>query len=935
MQKYHSHTYTLITCLLAIMTATTQLNAATAKISIKKLNAKYNNKRPLVVFSDIDFAPYEFIGDNGSPQGYSVDITHLVLEQIGIPHTHKMTEWKIVKQQFEKKHADLIIDFRDTTQKNVFYSKMPIGQYRLAALSAKGSNNIQQFSDLPQSGGRVFFKQKDLGEEIARKFKWYDDNIINLTAQHAVSFVGDHPGTYYIWGYHQLKWLTQQNNATNLQIQLLEDVKSRPLCFASHDSLLIDAINDAFAQVTQSGKIETLHNKFFNHETKKWHVPHPLMLLIGLLTIGIVAFIFINYILIYHIRRKNQRIKLFTNMMEEAINSNHICIQDYNIKEQRSINIMGDYFENGGNHKEEFFRKMMPEDREMAADIIKRMAKGETEREECVYRRINPDTGQINAYNYCLLVALKNQEGNVTDLIYSIKEITGQVKQQEQQNEETIKFKQIFDRSLVGLAIYDIKGNFIEANEKMNELCDKKIIESFDMRKANLFALQHIHNQYDPQQQKDFSYCKINIKDKKGYTSSVEVNISTGYDAQQQPTYITISAYDVTEERNLSNELKHRKNNIKATKEQYNNYSQQLQSILKLTKAWLYQYGFHERMLCLYQEPGVLESAIPIEHFYQDLLSKDETEMKKTFSVINNQQDFAEQWNNTSHITYKSRSLTDENDDTMHYYTAFVIPYKDQEGNIVGSSGLIRDVTETYNLHEQLKKETKRAYASGIQKSAFLANMNHEIRTPLNSIVGFSELLQTQDSAEDRSQFIKIIRTNSDMLLRLISDILETSEINSGTLEIKPQEVDFSALFHKACQSLCQRIDNPNVKFICNNPYQHLQANVDPERITQVLNNFVTNAVKYTQKGYIRIGYNTEQQGIRIYCEDTGAGIPKQQQQTIFERFVKLNSFVQGTGLGLNICKSIAEACGGKIGVESEEGKGSTFWIWIPQENID
>ena len=220
-------------------------------------------------------------------------------------------------------------------------------------------------------------------------------------------------------------------------------------------------------------------------------------------------------------------------------------------------------------------------------------------------------------------------------------------------------------------------------------------------------------------------------------------------------------------------------------------------------------------------------------------------------------------------------------------------------------------------------------------KAAFLANMTHEIRTPLNAIVGFSDLLQEIDSAEERQEFIRIIRDNCDMLLRLINDILEASSMGQS-LAIHPLKVDLPSIFDDICQTLAQRVQEPGVEFIKDNPLSDYPATLDRGRLQQMLTNFVTNAVKYTHQGHIKVGWRSEERegidGIYFYCEDTGAGIPQDKQASVFERFVKLNDFVQGTGLGLSICKAIVDKCGGHIGVTSEgEGHGSTFWFWIPR----
>lgn len=220
-----------------------------------------------------------------------------------------------------------------------------------------------------------------------------------------------------------------------------------------------------------------------------------------------------------------------------------------------------------------------------------------------------------------------------------------------------------------------------------------------------------------------------------------------------------------------------------------------------------------------------------------------------------------------------------------------------------------------------------------------MANMTHEIRTPLNAIVGFSDVLPMLSTPEEKQEIIRVIMNNCDMLLRLVNDILAISSFDNSGMEIFPKKTDFAKDFNDTATAMAQRVTAP-VEFIAENPYTSFITVLDSGRIQQVITNFVTNAVKYTHQGHIKIGYHTEERhnkpGLYFYCEDTGSGIPKESQEKVFERFVKLNDYVQGTGLGLSICKAIAEKCDGEIGLFSEgEGLGSTFWLWIPCEEIE
>ena len=273
--------------------------------------------------------------------------------------------------------------------------------------------------------------------------------------------------------------------------------------------------------------------------------------------------------------------------------------------------------------------------------------------------------------------------------------------------------------------------------------------------------------------------------------------------------------------------------------------------------------------------------------------------------------------------------------DEMQWNFIDSVPFFNENGEMEGTYGIVRNVNDLVKKQEELKQETERANDSGRLKSVFMANMTHEIRTPLNSIVGFSDVLSMLSTTEEKQEIIRVIMNNCDMLMRLINDILAISAVDDSGIKIIPREVDFAKSFDDICESLKTRIQEPGVTFIKDNPYTTFVTQIDNGRIQQVITNFVTNAVKYTHQGHIKVGYRYEDQSLYIYCEDTGAGIPKEHQTKIFDRFVKLNDFVQGTGLGLSICKAIADGCHGQIGVESEgDGCGSTFWMKVPCEEI-
>ncbi|MFV0324777.1 MAG: ATP-binding protein [Bacteroides xylanisolvens] len=257
-----------------------------------------------------------------------------------------------------------------------------------------------------------------------------------------------------------------------------------------------------------------------------------------------------------------------------------------------------------------------------------------------------------------------------------------------------------------------------------------------------------------------------------------------------------------------------------------------------------------------------------------------------------------------------------------------VTNYKPEE-NEIEIIGINYDITELKETEAELIQARDKAEMMDRLKSAFLANMSHEIRTPLNAIVGFSDLLVETEELEERQEYIKIVRENNELLLQLISDILDLSKIEAGTFEFTNGDVDVYLLCEDIVRSMRMKAKE-EVELVLDNHLPVCHVISDRNRIHQVISNFVNNAMKFTSEGSIHVGYQLKDSELEFYVEDTGIGIEKEQLPHIFERFVKLNTFVHGTGLGLSICQSIVEQLGGRIGVDSEKGKGSRFWFTIP-----
>ena len=244
----------------------------------------------------------------------------------------------------------------------------------------------------------------------------------------------------------------------------------------------------------------------------------------------------------------------------------------------------------------------------------------------------------------------------------------------------------------------------------------------------------------------------------------------------------------------------------------------------------------------------------------------------------------------------------------------------------------VHDITQLKQAEKQLALAKEKAENADLSKSTFLANMSHEIRTPLNAITGFAEILASANTEEEKAQYQEIIKMNADLLLQLVNDILDMSKIEAGTLEFVYTKVDINLLLSDLRQLFQMKVNDAggNIQIIAEPSLPSCSIETDRNRVAQVLSNFTTNAIKFTQEGTISIGYEARDTELYFYVTDTGAGIPADKLPEVFGRFVKLNKDKKGTGLGLSISKTIVNKLEGQIGANSVECKGSTFWFTIP-----
>ena len=643
-------------------------------------------------------------------------------------------------------------------------------------------------------------------------------------------------------------------------------------------------------------------------------------------------------------RRVNDSIASATStyeMMEKALKivDNDVVIYDIPGKVIRRLR--GNLLPTPEMRAEEFAPHIHPDDVEQVLSTVRQMAQGKTQQVEYSYRWRVSEAGEEPRYFYIRNNSVAEYapgSSTPTSIISVLVDETEQREHQEEEEELAKRYKKIFEDSIIGLSFYSPEGWLIVANKMMRDIChfDSDEGDSF-FSKMNLFDMAPFNEVLDRYHPNEYLACSLSVVPEREMYIYLEIGVHPIYDEEGKLIYISVAARDISEERELYMQAKRNDVEIQKVNESIQVYERELRYMMETCGLQAWRISLDRDIIEFYSGLKEVQRHFTLKQLQSIFYSQED-------EFVRNLDHPAEVISKPLRYMGRMHPMVTQRDVEPQWVQINSIPEYDEHGNLKGAFGVWRNIHQLMQKQEQLKRETERANDSGRMKSVFMANMTHEIRTPLNAIVGFSDVLPLLTTPEERQEIIRLITDNCDMLLRLVNDIQDAASLDvSGSVDIAPTRTDFSKFFDELCEQLQQRLREPTVEFMKENPYPTYITMVDEMRIRQVYTNFVTNAVKYTHQGHIKVGYRKEwreengesREGLFLFCEDTGDGVPKEVQDKLFERFFKLNDYIQGTGLGLSICKAIANACQGFIGMESEgQGQGSTFWMWIPCNEI-
>ena len=887
----------------------------------------YDEEHPLIYEDAWDLWPYSFVNDFGEPTGYNIDLLKLIFKELDIHYKIKLKPTQDALNDLKAGRADLMCGM-DAYFHNEYaqYGKSVIQIFTHSIVHRKDEPVlVKSVDDLAKH--RVIVHGGSFSHHLMEERGWGKNAIPYNDMQEALQYVHNHKGSQIAWNTLSLKWLLHKFNYDELELTPV-NIPHGEYKFMSNDERLLEQVDSVFAKLNSEDRLQPIQNKWFYPEHKETGIPSWVWYVVAaLLTIIILFLIYYIFSRLYE-RRMTKNLRRTNNRLSLILNTSKVHIWLYNIASKTLTSISQEGKKSSIPLSPDFIHfYLIPEDFERLCILFDELAAQKKEQETMEFHAIKKDDKTAHIFSVDFSVMKRDKNGNPIVLIGATTNITEARQRQQQQKDTMLRYQHIFNSAMVDTVSYDENGFIDDMNDKAAKGIGGDIQRIIDSH----ISVQNVIG--DPNlslDDLDYTYLTQIYKspdDKRTLNQYLgrdelyyELQLVPVRDDEGKLLGIYGTGRDVTELAKSYSSLQKKITKLQEATDELQDYMRNIDYVMKNGGLRIVEYSPDTHMLTVYSE---------IEHVQYRLtqtrlISLTAEESKKTIQRIMNTMDSRTQ--QSVKIVVKSTIRT--KGDKPLYLTFSFVPVTDANGYITNYFGMCRDISDIKATEEQLALETKKAQEVEEVKNAFLHNMCHEIRTPLNSVVGFAELIEQSQNSEDEHFYIEEIKKSSRILLTLVNNILFLSRLDAGMIKFRPEPVDFATFFKERCQAAWKYCQQPGVKYTIDTPYEDLTLDIDQTNTGFIIDQIITNAAQHTSSGYVRARFDYNSEDLTIAVQDTGCGIPADQTERVFERFVttKKNS----SGLGLPICQEVVKLMGGRIHLRSEVGKGTIVWVIIP-----
>lgn len=895
------------------LTNTDEAEMGASRQTAPPLGIRYTKKHPLIIVGDWAFRPYAFVNNNGEPDGFQIDLMKEIFNRMHVPYEIHLMDWHQAKKEVQIGRAQVMIDIqKDDVMPGVVYGKETLAEYKIGVMRRKETLQLRSIQFLVPTD-TVYCYENDYAErwlsmhlsEIHRR----EGSCVIRTLNPYLTFGDLSSGNvkYYIWGKYALRSLQHLYDSDDeLEIDDI-DVPAGKFRFYASDTLLAAELDAQFRRLVESGIYDSIHDRWLS-DTENINVGYTaidIALIIFLLTL-VVIFIFVAVVTQRDISVSSLQ-REFSTLIDNSEDISSCQIWIINVSSQWIRNVAGNFLPPTGISVSDYEGLIHPQDAHIAIDARNEVDEGNTNM-PVVRFRMRPYNSKLGQWRNVAVHArvITNGRSKVKELLLCLIDETQQMRETEKLNRIISEFASITDITDLGIMYFNSAGTFVSANNAMIRILarGKQGAPLSYLRERTLQQQLIAHCGMLPEDNMNVWMCThFNIPEL-GIHSPVEMRICSIESKDGENLGYSINVRDLSDIANVHSGLKKGISDYNSEQLHLTNLQDEMHRILHMGNMFTFRWRKGSDFIEKSSDHFNFDMQVPLGNF------------KDAFNKEGGPGDVVLQ------------------DDDGRWLEVHYTPDYDELGHHTGVFGVAIDITSFKNVERELREQTEKANDSGRQKTVFMANMTHELRTPLNAVSGFAEILKMPSTPEEKRQYVSIMMHSCTMLIAMVDNILQLSMIDTDGIKLHKRDVDFAVLFSLSAREMRRFMSSSTVDLQIYNPIEHLMLNIDYDRIVQVLEIFAGNASKFTTSGHIRLGFKYVDGVLTVYCEDTGCGIPADKHEEVFQRFVKLNDFVQGTGLGLSVAKAIADAMGATITVKSEEGKGSLFSLNLKVEEV-
>ncbi|MBQ7509333.1 MAG: transporter substrate-binding domain-containing protein [Prevotella sp.] len=888
---------------------------------------EYTDDAPLVYEDAWDLWPYVFLNENGEPVGYNVDLLKMIFKELNIPFTIKLKPTQNALNDLKAGRSDLMLGM-DAHFHNEYaqYGSTVIQIFTHSVVHHKDETLlVKSVDDLSRQ--QVLVHEGSFSHHLMIQRGWEKNAMPFNDMQEAMQYAHNMDGSHIVWNTLSLKWLLHKFQYDDLEITPV-DIQHGEYKFMSNDPRLLQQLDSVFTWLNSTGRLQPIQNKWFYPEYKDTGIPSWVWNIVAALFLVIVISIVLYIGFRFYERKMTKNVKRSNNRLSLILSTSKVLIWLFNIEKRTVTSINPDGRQATAPLSPYFFHYyMLPEDYERLCATLDIIAAQKTEQKTLEVHTTRGDGKEVYTFSVTLSVLSRSKGGQPTVIIGATTNITADRMRQQQQKDAMLRYRHIFNSAIVDTVSYDEHGIIDSMNDKASKaipggvqgVIDAHIsvqsVLGFKDLTVNDIEYTYLTQIYKTRED-DRPLNRILGRD----TLYYELQLVPVRDDNGQLQGIYGTGRDVTEIAKSYSRLQKNIAMLQEANNELQDYIRNIDYVMQHGGVRIVNYSPDTHTLLVYSEIGHVQQRLTQTR----LLSLATEESKKTAERILKNMD-----NRTRQpVKAAVRSILRIKGDKQLCLMFSFVPVFDANGNITHYFGMCRDISDIKATEDLLARETEKAQEIETVKNAFLRNMSYEIRTPLTSVVGFAELFEMEHEAEDEQFFIEEIKKNSRSLLTLVNNILLLSRLDAGMIEFKTMPIDLASIFEGRCQAAWMHYQQPDVKYITDTPYQCLVLDIDLTNLGIVIDHVVTNAAQHTTAGYVRASLDYNGDDLTITIQDTGCGIPEDQTDRIFERFVTTDS--GNSGLGLAICQEIVRLMRGRIRLKSEPGKGTIVWIVIP-----